>query len=165
MQRTQMQPKFGHKNKHKYKQNYSHKYREPRTCCYVECKHLTSALATCSWALPSGWKWNFRGKKIHYMLKTRIRVIFRGRPPKLNKIFVLDKETINVLGGHSSKMKSKFSKRYFQRGAEVEMDGTGAPGSKLNILDFFSHIYLARVAKLMTKSFWPLCISLACNRK
>ena len=32
-------------------------------------------------------------------------------------------------------MKSKFSKRYFQRGAEVEMDGTGAPGSKLNILD------------------------------
>ena len=33
------------------------------------------------------------------------------------------------------KMKSKFSKRYFQRGAEVEIDGTGAPGSKLNILD------------------------------
>ena len=30
---------------------------------------------------------------------------------------------------------------------------------------FFSHIYLARVAKLMTKSFWPLCISLACNKE
>ena len=32
-------------------------------------------------------------------------------------------------------------------------------------VDFFSHIYLARVAKLMTKSFWPLCISLACNKE
>ena len=36
---------------------------------------------------------------------------------------------------------------------------------RLTITYFFSHIYLARVAKLMTKSFWPLCISLACNKE
>ena len=30
---------------------------------------------------------------------------------------------------------------------------------------FFYHIYLARVSRLMTKSFWLLGIGLACNRK